>query len=95
MSSTSVKKQAYGFTSALLDDMGLDVYAFRAYHAISRRAGTDGECWESLTGIAERCRMSEKRLRTALIELEHRGLIRKTHRDGYTSIFELAFPRGG
>jgi hypothetical protein len=88
--------QIFGFTSAALDDFGLDVYAFRAYHAIARRAGADGVCWEAVAKIADRCQMSERRLHQALRELERRGLVSRTRREQHeTSIYALTTPAPG
>jgi len=76
-----------GWSSAALDDLGLDPYAFRAYHAIARRGGADGTCYESVANMAKRCRMSERRLHTALRELEKRGLVERVERPGSPSVY--------
>ena len=69
-----------------VDDAGLDVYAFRIYCRIARRAGSRGDgCTESLSNMAKGCKMGKRRAREALRELEDRGLVRTNERPGQTS----------
>lgn len=73
------------FVHSDLDDAGLSVYAFRLYGRIARRAGHSGQnCIESLSNMAEGCRMSRPRLQQARDELLAKGLIRRNERDGLT-----------
>lgn len=81
-----------GWSSAALDDLGLDVYAFRAYHAIVRRAGVDSTCYEAVGNMARRCAMSERRMQMALRELERRGLVERVARAGATSVYRVLTP---
>lgn len=61
-----------------LDDAGLDRYAFRILATISRRAGRNGSCYETVANMAARCRMSKSSAQRALRHLTETGLIRVT-----------------
>jgi hypothetical protein len=60
---------------AVLDDAGLDVYAFRVLGHAARRAGKDGTYYGSGKRSACLCRMSLRRLRSALGRLVTLGLL--------------------
>lgn len=67
------------FTSIpnVIDDWGLDPYAFRLYVRIKRRAGDNGgACWESTRSLAKSLKMSVGMVSKAKRELQHQGLIR-------------------
>jgi DNA-binding MarR family transcriptional regulator len=81
-----------GWSSAALDDLGLDPYAFRAYHTIARRAGADGACYESVANMAKRCGMSASRMQRALRDLERRGLVERIELPGQPSEYRRPTP---
>lgn len=53
------------FVGRDIDDYGLDVYEFRLYARISRRAGSS-QAWESIANMARGCCMSLSRARKTL-----------------------------
>lgn len=60
----------------IVDDIGLDPYAFRLYVHIRRVAGENGACWQSTETLAEICQMSTGRISKAKRTLQDAGLIR-------------------
>lgn len=82
----TVKDKAdYGaFIPSALDDYGLDVYEFRVYCRITRRAGS-GKCFESHVKIAKFCKMSERKVRDAIDLLIAARLIDRVDRPGKSS----------
>lgn len=75
-----------------LDDAMLDVYEHRVYVHLSRRAQKHGVAWPSVKSMAEKCRMSIRRLHTALNTLEARRMIERQTREGTTSYITLTDP---
>ncbi len=69
-----------------IDDSDLSVYAFRLYVHLKRVAGDSGKCWQSVTTLAEACKMSRGKIVDARKELEKAGLIKTEQVDN---------PRGG
>ena len=65
---------------------------FKIYAQIKRRAGQDGECWESLDHMAKETGNSVNTLKRALKSLKSKGLILKTKRVGETDLYELTTP---
>jgi len=63
----------------IVDDSGLSVHAFRLYVHLKRVAGDDGSCWQSVTTLANACKMSRGIVGKARDELEIANLI-KTER---------------
>lgn len=63
----------------IIDDLDLSVYAFRLYFHIKRRAGENGNCWESTATLAKACNMSTGMVSKAKTELAEKGLITITH----------------
>jgi len=65
---------------------------FKIYAQIKRRAGHDGECWQSLEHMAKETGNSTGTLKRALKALFAKGLIEKTKRPGGTDLYELTPP---
>lgn len=65
---------------------------FKIYAQIKRRAGQDGECWQSLDHMAKETGNSTGTLKRALKALFAKGLIEKTKRPGGTDLYELTPP---
>jgi hypothetical protein len=59
-----------------LEESDLNRYEFRLLAAISRRAGRNGMCYESVPNLAERCGMSERTAQKHLPALVKAGYIR-------------------
>lgn len=60
----------------LVDDFGLDVYAFRLYVHIKRVAGAiGGQCTQGTSTLAKSCRMSAGRISKAKKDLLDAGLV--------------------
>jgi hypothetical protein len=78
------------FIPAILDDLGLSTHVFRAYGHIARRAGSDGEFFESIPKAARHCKMDEKTFRGAVHFLTKSGMLTRIERRGYTAIYRLA-----
>ena len=76
------------FCPAALDDMGLDVYEFRVYMRLCRRAGS-GVAWESHQKIAEGCLIGRKKVVEVMASLEAKGLISTEKRHGLTSFVTI------
>jgi hypothetical protein len=73
-----VNHSDYGaFVPSELDDYGLDVYEFRAYGHVSRRAGKGGECYEGHENMAKVCKMSTNKMRDALDCLVAAGVLER------------------
>jgi len=81
------------FIHSEIDDLGLDVYAFRVYATLVRRASGGAGAFESVANMAKRCRMSPRRTHQALRELEKAGLIAGDRRSGNTTVYHLQ-PQG-
>jgi hypothetical protein len=60
---------------AAIDDLGLNPLDVRIYLRICRRAGIEGQCWESIRAMALGCRMAVSRVQEALRLLVEVGLI--------------------
>ncbi len=71
--SSGDKNAAY--ISAALDDAGLSPAQFRVYCHINRRAGTEGEHWESLKNCAVHCQLHPDTVKAAIEVLLARGMI--------------------
>jgi predicted transcriptional regulator len=65
---------------------------FKTYAQIKRRAGQDGECWESLEHMAKETGNSVNTLKRSLKSLKSKGLVLKTKRVGGTDLYELTPP---
>lgn len=83
------------FIPAWLDDYGLDVYAFRVYARLKRRADNNGKSYESVRHMAEAVGMSERRMHKAFTELEERGLLKRQFREHQSTIYHLLQPALG
>lgn len=77
------------FIHSEIDDLGLDVYAFRVYATLVRRASGGAGAYESVANMANRCRMSPRRTHQALRALEKTGLIVGDRRSGSTTVYQL------
>ena len=77
------------FIHSVIDDYGLDVYAFRVYARLARRAGTNNSAYESVANMADACGMSERRLQEALQTLVDHGLVTREERRGKTTLYTL------
>ena len=64
------------FVGSAIDDSDLDVYEFRLYAHLRRRAG-DGEVWEKQENMAATCKMSRKKVNETLKSLEQKGWIQQ------------------
>ncbi len=81
------------FIPSFLDDFGLDVYQFRVYCRLARRAGAGGQCWESVNNIANACNMNRKTVMGAIASLLKFCLIRQTKRPGKSDLYQLTHHR--
>jgi len=81
------------FIPAWLDDSGLDVYAFRAYGRLKRRADAHGVSYESVKQMAQATGMSERRMHQAFKDLEDVGLLRREFREHTTTLYHLLQPK--
>jgi hypothetical protein len=77
------------FLHSELDDYGLDVYQFRIYCRLARRAGTSGDAYESVQNMSNGCGMCPAKVKAALRYLEDVNLITRISRPGKSSIFRL------
>ena len=78
------------FIHSELDDLGLDPYAFRVYARLARRvSGKQRRAYESVAEMAKGCRMSPRKVRDALRELETMRLVIREERKGETSVYRL------
>lgn len=77
------------FIKAEIDDWGLDVYAFRILHRISRRVGKDGACFESIPNMASSCKMCRPNAESAIKALLRQNIVAKEKRDGKTNLYTL------
>lgn len=73
----------------IVDDLGLDCYAFRLYAHLRRVAGEHGECWQSTRTLAAHCRMSTGRVSAAKSALADAGLIRIEERAGAGGLYHV------
>jgi hypothetical protein len=64
----------------IVDDMGLDPYAYRLYGHLRRVAGENGACWQSTDTLAEHCKMSAGSVSNAKTALADAGLIKIEHK---------------
>lgn len=76
------------FIPAQLDDYGLDVYEFRVYCHLARRAGQEG-CYEGNPETARLLGIGERKVRECKQLLELAGLIKVTQRKGTTDLVRL------
>ena len=83
------------FVPAWVDELPVDVYAWRIYGRLVRRSGDKAYSWESVAKMAEGTRMSERRARQALSTLEKHSLIRREYRNQKTTIYHLMQPDPG
>lgn len=65
----------FPFIPSALDELGLDVYAFRVYAHACRRAGPDGLFYGGGVNVARTCCMSLRQLRRAVDVLRTHGLL--------------------
>lgn len=62
------------------------------YMHIIRRAGHEGTCWESVSGMAETVGLSSKTVKACLKTLLELGMISRRSRPGYTSEYLVTDP---
>lgn len=91
--SVSDERDLGAFIPSFLDDFGLDVYQFRVYCRLARRAGAGGQCWESVNNIANACNMNRKTVMSAIASLLKFCLIRQTKRPGKSDLYQLTHHR--
>jgi len=77
------------FIHADLDDAGLTPDEFRIYCRIRRRAGADGDCYESIPSMMEACQISVRPFRAAIGELLRRNMINRIDRAGKSYVFRV------
>jgi hypothetical protein len=65
---------------------------FIVYAQIKKRAGNDGECWESLEHMAQEVGMGKTTLRLALKGIARKNLVRKERQPGKTDLYSLTAP---
>ena len=80
------------FVPAWLDDLGLDVYAFRVYGRLKRRADAQGISYESVKQMSAATGMSERRMHQAFKDLEEVGLLKREFREYTTTLYHLLQP---
>lgn len=85
-------RDAGAFITASLDDFGLDVYSFRIYARIVRRAGTKKGCFESIDNMAKACRINRDTVYKSLKLLIKHRLIEKERNSGRPSSYYLTPP---
>lgn len=73
---TSEDRKWYTMIPNIVDDMGLDPYAFRLYAHLRRVAGDTGACWQSTDTLAKHCKMGEGSVSKAKQALKAAKLIR-------------------
>jgi hypothetical protein len=66
-----------GLLHSQLDDMGLDVFQFRVYFHLLRRADRKSCCYPSIRSIASVCKISPRKVQEVLGELVDRQLIKR------------------
>jgi hypothetical protein len=62
------------------------------YLQIKRRAGLNGDCWESITHMAEETAMSPSSIKRSIRSLLQKNLIAKTKRKGGTDLYVMTPP---
>jgi len=72
----SEKRSWFTMLPNIVDDMGLDPYAFRLYVHLRRVAGEHGACWQSTETLKDLCKMSMGAVSKAKQTLVKAGLIR-------------------
>lgn len=77
------------FIPSELDDFGLDPYQFRVYCRLARRAGSGGNCWESVNNIAKACKMNRKTVMQSIAALLSFGMLRQEKRAGKSDLYKL------
>ncbi|MCC7518003.1 MAG: helix-turn-helix domain-containing protein [Verrucomicrobiae bacterium] len=80
------------FVHSQLDDLGLDVYEFRIYAHLARRANGKTKAWPGITSMSRACRMKRHTVIRAIHQLEERGLIRVVRKPGGLSEYLLTAP---
>lgn len=74
----------------IVDEMGLDPYAFRLYHHLKRVAGDNGDCYQSTATLATACKMGAGTISRAKQDLLDSGLIRvESHTRGGRSYHNI------
>jgi hypothetical protein len=87
--------ESWPFIPRALDDAGLDVYAFRVFCRILRRAGDGrGACYESLPRMAAALGIWRLTVRRAVRDLAERGMVRVESRPGRTGLLTPLPPEG-
>lgn len=79
------------FIHSALDDFGLSPIQFRIFCHLARRAGANG-AFPAVASMAKLCDVSERWIRICLRDLEEMGLLNRTERPGYTSVYTLNGP---
>lgn len=74
---------------SFLDDYGLDPYEMRVYIRLARRAGMGGQCWESVTNMAQACKISSQKVKNCLALLTAAHLVKQIKRPGASSLYQL------
>ncbi len=74
---------------SFLDDYGLDPYEMRVYIRLARRAGMGGQCWESVTNMAQACKISSQKVKNCLALLSAAHLVKQIKRPGASSLYQL------
>lgn len=77
------------FVHSDLDDYGLDVYEYRIYGRLARRAGRNNIARESIANMAEGCKISERQTRYALKVLVALNLVSRHEKPNAPTRFRL------
>jgi hypothetical protein len=70
------KRRWYTQIPNLVSTLGLSPYTFRLYVHFKQVAGDDGNCWQSVKTISEKCGMSPFSITKSKRELAKAGLIK-------------------
>ncbi|MBT9316261.1 helix-turn-helix domain-containing protein [Leptothoe spongobia] len=83
------RKLPFIWLNLALDDAGLNPYEFRIYVHVVRRAGKNGECFETVANMAANCNMSTGSAKRALKGLIDKQMLARESRSGTTSIYRI------
>lgn len=83
------RQQPFIWLHLALDDLDIELAAKGLYLHIVRRAGRNGQCWESLEHMAHCCRTSVGTIKRLLRKLIGYNLIKRLPRAGMTTIYRL------
>jgi hypothetical protein len=73
---TAPRRSHFAMIPKLVDELGLDPYAYRLYGHIKTVTGETGRCWQSTRTLAAACGMSPGRVTAAKRTLVAAGVIR-------------------